>query len=453
MFIPLLTPTSLRVPSCEGCSGSVGYLYHATSVSLVFLNFCVSGTKELKPIMAHSSAPAPRTAACLDDEEGSAPTLETSLPEFLLARSSPEHIIVQVFKAEPTTRIGISLRADVPDRAIVHVVARGTPAAAPDPAAADGGALVEPFDEILAIGGTPVESAVHAVKLIREAPEGPLELEKVACPTEIKRSVSTAQNALRASFARKHGLARRVLHKESIETVLGLSFSPDFSIHSVVRFVREGALAATALQPGDCIRRLNGVECIAPADTARMLRETSGRIELLVLPAHKVDLELLHAAEEREEARQRAERPPTGGYDDDDYEEDGEEEYDEEEEGYGDGERGYPPRSPSYPPRAAAVAHDPFPSRDERPAKVSVPVGGARRLPPSLGSLSPSPNAHAEHVARLAPAPTTSTRAGGPPLAAGSKPQGWREWLQQRRAMNTAVTKPAADPDATNQRV
>ena len=92
----------------------------------------------------------------------------------------------------------------------------------------------------------------------------------------------------------------------------------------------------------------------------------------------------------------------------------------------------------------------------ERPAKVAVP--GARRLPPSLTSLSPalSPSpTGCEHGRRMHEAASmTSTTRRGPPLAAGTKPQGWREWLQQRRAMNTVVPRPEPEPyDATNQRV
>merc|ERR1719231_1909974 len=108
---------------------------------------------------------------------------------------------------------------------------------------------------------------------------------------------------MRNAMAQREGLSRRTLVKEAADAFLGLSFSPEYRVHSVIKLVKEGGLAATALQPGDLVKRLNGVDCFAPADTARMLRESAGRIELLVLPAQQVDTRALCEVEAAEADR------------------------------------------------------------------------------------------------------------------------------------------------------
>ena len=59
---------------------------------------------------------------------------------------------------------------DLPSRAVIASLAPETPAAQ----MGGGKPLLEPYDELLSIGGVAVESAVQAVKLIREAPAGVL---------------------------------------------------------------------------------------------------------------------------------------------------------------------------------------------------------------------------------------------------------------------------------------
>ena len=382
---------------------------------------------------------------------------EISFPEFILRYAEPEDTVsVTLYKETPTTRIGIGLRADMPHRPVVHTVAPGSPASQP-PTEGGNVAAIMPYDELLSIGGVHCESAVHAVKLIREAPAGPLAIEKLPCPAAVVRAATAASRALRAGYARREGLSRRVVEKPE-GAVLGLSFSPDWLVHSVIAGVKEGGLAATVLKAGDVVVRLNGEFCEAPAATAKKLRESIGRLELLIVPAGRADEAAMREVEapvraqaeaEEAERERRAMAPPEPEYEDDDLDEDfGEEEEDDED---------YEEET-GLPPRPAGGARDPFPVPG-RPAAVAT--GGARRLPPSLSALSPSGSDRRSPEPQIMPpaggmAPTSSTRRGGPPLAQGAKPQGWREWLQQRRAMATAVTKPAPEPHsprATEQRV
>ena len=184
----------------------------------------------------------PRQQARLDDlDDDTSPPIELeqrSLPEYLLEKASAKSELVTLDKFTATTRIGIGLRHDMPERAVVYTVASGTPA--------DG--TIHPYDEILAIGGTPCESAIHRGLDDPRGPAGPLEIEVVPCPAELEQASSRAGAALRAAAARRLGLSRRVINKPSLDTPLGLSFSPDYLVHSVIRAVKEGGLAATALK-------------------------------------------------------------------------------------------------------------------------------------------------------------------------------------------------------------
>ena len=68
------------------------------------------------------------------DFDGEAGELELTLTEFLLTIPRVEYTIT-IPKETSTTRIGIGLRADMPDRAVVNTTAPGTPASeslAPD---------------------------------------------------------------------------------------------------------------------------------------------------------------------------------------------------------------------------------------------------------------------------------------------------------------------------------
>ena len=380
-----------------------------------------------------------------------------------------EILTVAIPKETDTTRIGIGLRPDMPERAVVHKIAPGTPSVG----------IMQAYDEIMAVGGDPVNSAVHAVQLIREAPAGTLHIELKRAPglTDAARSV---QEGMRNAMATREGLVRRTIFKESQDSILGLSFSPEYHVHSVIQVVKEGGLAATALVVGDLIRRLNGVEVTAPADTARMLRESSGRIELLVLPSHKVDMHEVVAVEEREAAeRQQQEEAyreqerrrgaqAAGGADDaragDDDEYEGEEEYEDEgEEDFSDegededdededDQRARARMNEGVPPRPANLSHPTGAQQEPTDRPSPVRTGNARRLPPSLsgfGASSEPPSPFPD------PSSTYGTRMAAPPLAKGSKPQGWREWLQQRKGAAATVPAPnsprAAHPGMRNE--
>jgi hypothetical protein len=364
--------------------------------------------------------------------------------------------VVTVPKETDTTRIGIGLRPDMPDRAVVHTIAPGTPAAG----------LIQPYDEILSVAGEPISSAVHAVQLIRECPAGELHIE-LRRAAALSSAVETVQNGMRNAMAHREGLSRRSLLKETPDAVLGLSFSPEYKVHSVIKMVKEGGLAATALQPGDLVRRLNGIDCFSPADTARMLREASGRLELLVLPARLVDGRELYEVEAAEAARQQeqeealhareGDRHDSRDDDDDDerygedgerYGEDGDESFsDEDDDDYDESERAR--MNEAVPPRPAYTGEEP--GSPERPSGLHI-GGNARRLPPSLSGLTPDGPRHRQADACEPPMPlpgvTSGTRMGGPPLAKGAKPQGWREWLQQRKG--GAATVPAPNSPRRN---
>ena len=407
----------------------------------------------------------PRAAAGLEDDdledarpsEVEIPTSSPDEPSSGFSSQKSSHVVVP--KATDTTRIGIGLRPDMPDRAVVHTIAPGTPA--------DG--IIQPYDHLLVIAGEQVSSAVHAVQLIREAPAGSLHIELVR-EADLSRATVAIQNGMRNAMASREGLVRRTLVKPTPDAVLGLSFSPEYQIHSVIKMVREGGLAETALAAGDLVKRLNGVECVAPADTARLLREASGRIELMVLPADQVDQPELDAIEQEEEqrraeqeeeyrAREQARKLQTGGggcgshdedmggrygsdaeYEDDEYQ--GEEDFSEDDDDYDESER--------------ARMNDPMPPR---PANVGV-AGAARRMPPSLsGGMSPATGLDPFPSPYPDSSITSGTRMGGPPLAKGAKPEGWREWLKQRQTKNVAATVPArnsprsAHPGYAEQRI
>lgn len=379
-----------------------------------------------------------------------------TVPEHVL-RENVEETTVVLYKETDQTRIGIGLRADVPERAVVNTVAAGSPASLPmEPGSST--PLIRPYDELLEVGGTPVQSAVHAVQLIREAHAGELIVRKAACPERVLNGVMMLQDTWRAAFARQEGVVRRIITKPMQTTMLGLSFSPEYAMHSIIKKLNEGGVAERALEAGDRIVRVNGVLCDNPAATARMLRECDGRIELQVIPAAHVDEAELSRAEQayqeslraEEEARyQEAERArlaaygPEGVDEDDEYgEEEDELSYEDDEHPSGD-DRYYMPRAANGEAGTDVSQADPFPS--QRPAAVST---NARRLPPSLSNLSPGTADEADHFPT---AKTSSTRA--PVMSGGKKPEGWREWLQQRRSAAAVQPKDPHQVPHLNQRV
>ena len=400
---------------------------------------------------------APTLGMDVETDEPEQEPSRGTLPEFLLGKQG-EPVTVRVFKTTDTTRIGIALRPDMPTRAVVASAAAGTPAAE----TLEGRPVIEPYDELLSVGGVPVESAVHAVTMIREAPAGPVEIEKLPRPEELARSTAVLQRGLRNARARREGLVRRTIHKPQPNDVLGLSFDPEWPDHSVIKMVKEGGLAHGVLETGDVVKMVGGVACDAPAETARRLREAVGHIEVLLVPSARVEWDVLD-----EERRSLVDERGVGAaavgggagegeaanddydeHDDDDDYEDDEPDFDDDD--YSDG--GAPAADYGYsggrgvPPRAAnsAAGMDPFPS----PARAQ---GGARRLPPTLGSLSPASECATPPAGGMAP--TSTTRSGGPPLAKGRQPQGWRDWLQQRRSVAATVPKPTGDDSHLQQRV
>jgi len=370
------------------------------------------------------------------DFDGEAGEPELTLTEFLLTIPREEYTVT-IPKETSTTRIGIGLRADMPERAVVNTTAPGTPASeslAPDSQLS----LIEPFDEILQIGGVPCESAVHAVKLIREAPAGDLVILKRGCPEGVKRATNFLQASWRTFSARRDGLTQRILTKPQPNMALGISFSPEYQIHSLIAAVKEDGLAVKVLSAGDRIVRINGIECIAPADAARTLRAASGRIHLELQLAADVDVEEMreaeaaHAAEE-EQAQQQAEQGIES--DDDDSDDDMNDDMN------ANGDSRY------------VAGQDPFPASPERPSALSVSAG--RRRPASLAS--PDGAMSEEGSPPQETGMPASKRSAPPETLAAGRPAGWREWLQQKKS--TAAVKPrdaavaAPSPNNFQQRV
>jgi hypothetical protein len=251
-----------------------------------------------------------REAACSPasvDEKASPDAHDESVTiheHFLRGPRAEQQVLLH--KETSGQRIGIGLRPDMPDRAVVNTVAPDTPASQPR---APGSAvpLIEPYDELVEVAGVPCTSAVHAVQLIREAPAGELVIRKLCRPEKVWHSISFVQESARAALARHGGVTRRALLKPLHSTVLGLSFSPDYAAHSFIRKVSEGGAAARVLEEGDRVVRLNGARCSAPGETARRLREAVGRIELHIERAAQVNHDEVAKVEEavKEQERQR----------------------------------------------------------------------------------------------------------------------------------------------------
>ena len=260
-----------------------------------------------------------------------------------------------IAKESPTTRVGIALWHDLPDRAIVHTVAKGMPAA--EPAEDGSGPKLAAFEELLTVNGVPCESAVHAVNMIRNAEEQ-IVIRKLACPRRLQDACRKLQASWRGALKQRLGLERRELAKPTQNTLLGISFSPDLRFASVIKGVNEAGPAAGMLTEGDRVLRINGEACDEPAAAAKLLRAASGAIEVIVQPASRVDIRALLVRE--------GAAPPDD--DDEEYEEDGEDEGEEyeEEEYYEEGEEGY------YTDEDAVTAGIP------RPAPVVAPEVRAR---------------------------------------------------------------------------
>ena len=157
------------------------------------------------------------------------------------------------------------------------------------------------FDELLNINGERVTSAVHAVAMIRDAPNGTLYVRMRCCPVRLSRAAATLQRAwMRANRAR-HGMARASVIKPEQSARLGIAFSPAFERAAVVAAVSPEGIAAGAVQVGDRILRVNGDKVGSPTAAALQLREVlGGEIRLLVQLAWAVDGAALAASEAAE---------------------------------------------------------------------------------------------------------------------------------------------------------
>lgn len=206
----------------------------------------------------------------------------------------PKRKAVRVKLDKPTSifHFGILLRCDA-QAAVLSAVDPELPAAS----------CLEAYDELLSVGGQPCKSAAQAIQLIRDAPAGEIELVKLLSPPALAHSARAIQIAYRAhsasvrSLREASGVVRYVLSKPERTCRLGVSFSPEWRAHSILARVDALGMAHPMLHVGDLLRSVNGVTCSEPAQTARLLRESVGRVELLLVPQPKVDLDNVRAEE------------------------------------------------------------------------------------------------------------------------------------------------------------
>jgi len=222
------------------------------------------------------------------------PTL-TTLIEFLLKTNTARDAArVRIHKSNDGTFLGLSCRSDSPRHPILLKVDAKLPAAT----------CLQPFDEILSVAGEPCQSAEHAIQLIRNAPAGSLELIKLLPPRALVHSARVLQKVYRArvdlharSRTNANGLVRRMIAKPERSCRLGVSLSPEWRVHSMLAKVDPSGIAHTVLHEGDQLRFVNGVACTEPAQTAKLLRESVGSIELLLLPQPRVDMDAMRSEE------------------------------------------------------------------------------------------------------------------------------------------------------------
>lgn len=210
-----------------------------------------------------------------------------------LLRSRPAlPLSVCVTKSCSTSRIGVSFREDSRCRAIVHHVSEGSPAAS---------AHMSAYDELLSVNGEAIRSAMHAARLIRDAPAGPVHLLTLSPPGTAVRAATILQTALRRAIAGRQGAVRRVLVKPEPHSVLGITLAAEWHHHALISAVREGGLAYGVLHSGDLLLSINGVACdCGPADAAKRLRDATERISVLLVPSSSVDPSALRLREQHE---------------------------------------------------------------------------------------------------------------------------------------------------------
>jgi len=106
-----------------------------------------------------------------------------------------------------------------------------------------------------------------------------------------------ASIAIQRVWRARGGVRRIFLTKAESATPLGLKFSPDWRVHSILEAVHPFGQAHGHLKEGDLIRSINGTAFFEPADSARRLRESCGRIELIIVPRAHIDMDRVHADE------------------------------------------------------------------------------------------------------------------------------------------------------------
>jgi len=363
--------------------------------------------------------------------------LGTGMAATLLEGQPIEHVEVVLSKSEPTTRVGIALWHDLPERAIVHTVQPNSPAAAP---ADDGsGPKLVPFDEILTVNGEMCESALHAVTMIRNA-ESAVVIRKLPCPLRLTHAANLMQGSWRAIMEQRLGLERRALHKAALNTLLGISFSPELQYSSVVKTVNASGPAAGVLVEGDRVISINGERCDEPSGAAALLRAADGMIELTVQPAARVDIRALRMREGTYDDGEDSQEGEEG-----EEEEEGDEEEEEDEEGE-ESEEGFSSHDGGRDATSGGIPGVSRPKPVEPPKPQHACLPGIRRAPAELVASSPSP------VGRLSQVDiqTSSTRNAVAGQAVATRrlyeAGGWKEWLRMKKAMSTVVTRPELAP-------
>jgi len=76
---------------------------------------------------------------------------------------------------------------------------------------------------------------------------------------------------------------RIVIYKAFPSVRLGLTLSADHPHHSYIDSTKPGSKAEKVFGRGDLILQVNGIRCKCPMDTAELLRESDGYIEVHVM--------------------------------------------------------------------------------------------------------------------------------------------------------------------------
>lgn len=205
--------------------------------------------------------------------------------------SYDDEAVVTVYKQTKGSRLGLTLRSDNYGRAFVYSVDEGSPAEH----------AFKPFDEIVEVDRVRLlteQPAELAVKLLKAAPAGYVMMRKRPRSEIELRAAQLLQDRWRMTRALSQLHVQRKVILKSHELVrLGLSLSPDFHSHSVVLLTKPNSHAERVLNKGDLIIRINGEICSAPAETARKLRESSGQVDLEIVPYNRVDYGAIRRAE------------------------------------------------------------------------------------------------------------------------------------------------------------